>query len=144
MRPFLLEQHVEFFGNLTILYIGVASPSRYPVALAVSGQPGFIKAVSPTLMTVQPMQALQPGGRLLRTSLPQHSLRKQHCLDSMAIATSASFNRLLKSVARCPLVHAYALQEKFVMVRQGGSRLSWIDFVSTAACTFKIFGNGTL
>lgn len=55
------EQHMEFFGTLSLVYVGVADTAGRPVALVLVGDPGFMQPLSPTALTIRPRQRLSPG-----------------------------------------------------------------------------------
>ena len=53
IRPFLTDQHRRFFAGLPVLFAAVADPAGWPVATALTGEPGFL--------TTPDEQSLQVG-----------------------------------------------------------------------------------
>jgi len=52
IRPFMPDQHREFFAGLPYLFIATADRQGWPVASVVSGAPGFVQSPDPTTLAV--------------------------------------------------------------------------------------------
>jgi len=52
MRPFMPDQHREFFAGLPYLFIATADPTGWPVASVLSGQPGFVQSPDPMTLHI--------------------------------------------------------------------------------------------
>ena len=52
MRPFMPDQHREFFAGLSYLFIATADAAGWPVASVLSGQPGFVQSPDPVTLRI--------------------------------------------------------------------------------------------
>ena len=52
IRPFMPDQHREFFSCLPYLFIATADRRGWPVASLVAGAPGFVQSPDPTTLTI--------------------------------------------------------------------------------------------
>jgi len=57
IRPFMPDQHREFFAGLPYLFMTTADRRGWPVASLVTGAPGFVQSPDPTSLTI----AARPG-----------------------------------------------------------------------------------
>ncbi|SIQ36602.1 hypothetical protein SAMN05880561_102948 [Rhizobium sp. RU33A] len=53
LRPFLLDQHREFFPLLPFIAIGVVDPDGLPWATIRAGRPGFLHSPDPLLLAIE-------------------------------------------------------------------------------------------
>ncbi len=68
IRPFLPEQHRDFFANLPFLVVGSFDQQGWPWASLLVGKPGFIASPDPRSLTVD--AAPQPGDPLADAIVP--------------------------------------------------------------------------
>ena len=52
MRPFMPEQHRDFFAGLPYLFIATADAAGWPVASVLSGAPGFVQSPDPVTLRI--------------------------------------------------------------------------------------------
>jgi uncharacterized protein len=52
IRPFMPDQHREFFGQLRYLFVSVADPAGWPIATILTGAAGFVRATTPVTLHV--------------------------------------------------------------------------------------------
>ena len=52
MRPFMPEQHREFFPLLPYLFVATADEQGWPVASVLSGAPGFVQSPDPVTLRI--------------------------------------------------------------------------------------------
>lgn len=52
MRPYMPDQHREFFAGLPYLFIATADAAGWPVASVLSGQPGFVQSPDPVTLRI--------------------------------------------------------------------------------------------
>lgn len=52
MRPFMPDQHREFFAGLPYLFVATADAAGWPVASVLSGQPGFVRSPDPVTLRI--------------------------------------------------------------------------------------------
>lgn len=52
IRPFMPDQHRDFFAGLPYLFIATADRQGWPVASVVSGLPGFVHSPDPTTLSI--------------------------------------------------------------------------------------------
>jgi predicted pyridoxine 5'-phosphate oxidase superfamily flavin-nucleotide-binding protein len=52
IRPFMPDQHREFFAGLPYLFMATADRRGWPVASLVTGAPGFVQSPDPTTLTI--------------------------------------------------------------------------------------------
>lgn len=57
----MTEQHKDFYVHLPLLYVSVLDSTGHPVALVLTGEPGFVQPLSDTSASIQPMQTLNSG-----------------------------------------------------------------------------------
>jgi predicted pyridoxine 5'-phosphate oxidase superfamily flavin-nucleotide-binding protein len=71
IRPFMPDQHREFFGLLPYLFVATTNADGWPVATVLTGRPGFIQSPDPNTLTVaaSPRQG-EPGAELFTAGRP--------------------------------------------------------------------------
>ena len=52
MRPFMPDQHREFFAGLPYLFVATMDEQGWPVASVLSGQPGFVQSPDPVTLRI--------------------------------------------------------------------------------------------
>jgi len=52
MRPFMPDQHREFFAGLSYLFIATTDAAGWPVASVLSGQPGSVQSPDPVTLRI--------------------------------------------------------------------------------------------
>ena len=52
IRPFMPDQHRDFFAGLPYLFIATADRQGWPVASVLSGLPGFVHSPDPTTLSI--------------------------------------------------------------------------------------------
>jgi predicted pyridoxine 5'-phosphate oxidase superfamily flavin-nucleotide-binding protein len=52
LRPFMPDQHRDFFAGLPYLFIATADAAGWPVASVLSGQPGFVQSPDPVTLRI--------------------------------------------------------------------------------------------
>lgn len=68
IRPFMPDQHRNFFAGLPWLFAGLVDPQGWPLATVLTGEPGFASSPTPTTLSVQSLPAADdPAGIALRT-----------------------------------------------------------------------------
>ncbi|WP_165184987.1 pyridoxamine 5'-phosphate oxidase family protein [Caulobacter soli] len=71
IRPFMPDQHRDFFALLPYLFIATTDAEGWPVATVLTGQPGFIRSPDPTTLTVAALpRAGEPGAELFAAGRP--------------------------------------------------------------------------
>lgn len=68
IRPFLPEQHREFYASLPFLVVGSVDEQGWPWASLLTGKPGFIASPDPRSLTVDAVP--QPGDPLTDAIVP--------------------------------------------------------------------------
>ncbi len=111
IRPFLPEQHQQFFAQLPFLVVGGVDQSGWPWASILSGQPGFASSPDDTtlLMNAAPAPgdpikgALQPGSSLGVLGV-EITTRRRNRLNGRVKATGSSGIALSvdQSFGNCP------------------------------------------
>lgn len=71
IRPFMPDQHREFFALLPYLFVVTTDDEGWPVATVLTGRPGFIQSPDPTTLTVAALpRAGEPGAELFAEGRP--------------------------------------------------------------------------
>lgn len=71
IRPFMPDQHREFFGLLPYFFIATTDDDGWPVATVLTGQPGFIRSPDSNTLTVAALpRAGEPGAKLFVAGRP--------------------------------------------------------------------------
>ncbi|MDP1961791.1 MAG: pyridoxamine 5'-phosphate oxidase family protein [Reyranella sp.] len=52
MRPFMPDQHRDFFAGLPYLFVAAADAEGWPVASVLSGEPGFVHSPDPVTLRI--------------------------------------------------------------------------------------------
>ena len=71
IRPFMPDQHRDFFGLLSYLFIATIDADGWPIATVLTGKPGFIHSPDPVTLTVAARpRADEPGADRFRAGQP--------------------------------------------------------------------------
>jgi uncharacterized protein len=57
IRPFMPDQHRQFFEQLPYLFVSVPDENGWPLATILTGPPGFVHAPSPTVLRIDALAA---------------------------------------------------------------------------------------
>jgi predicted pyridoxine 5'-phosphate oxidase superfamily flavin-nucleotide-binding protein len=111
IRPFMPDQHREFFGLLPYLFVATVDEGGWPVATLLTGEPGFVSSPDPTTLDVRALpRAGEPGAELFRAGRPFGALgldfatRRRNRANGVIEAADARGLRLkvLQSFGNCP------------------------------------------
>jgi predicted pyridoxine 5'-phosphate oxidase superfamily flavin-nucleotide-binding protein len=69
IRPFMPDQHRQFFAQLPFVVIATTDDAGAPTATVLTGRPGFIQSPDPTTLTVA-AERDDPAGRRLTAGAP--------------------------------------------------------------------------
>jgi predicted pyridoxine 5'-phosphate oxidase superfamily flavin-nucleotide-binding protein len=111
IRPFMPDQHREFFGLLPYLFIATTDDRGWPTATVLTGQPGFIQSPDPNTLTLAALpRDGEPGAALFTAGRPFGALgldfatRRRNRVNG--VITAAGEGRLtldvLQSFGNCP------------------------------------------
>ncbi len=71
IRPFMPDQHREFFALLPYLFVATTDAEGWPVATVLTGPPGFVQSPDPVTLTVAARpRAGEPGAELFVAGQP--------------------------------------------------------------------------
>jgi len=71
IRPFMPDQHREFFGLLPYLFMATTDADGWPVATVLTGPPGFVRSPDPVTLTVAALpRAGEPGAEAFVSGRP--------------------------------------------------------------------------
>jgi predicted pyridoxine 5'-phosphate oxidase superfamily flavin-nucleotide-binding protein len=71
IRPFMPDQHRDFFALLPYLFIATTDTEGWPIATVLTGEPGFIQSPDSITLTVAATpRAGEPGADLFRRGRP--------------------------------------------------------------------------
>lgn len=111
IRPFMPDQHREFFGLLPYLFIATVDADGWPVATVLTGQPGFVRSPDPNTLTVAARpRAEEPGADLFAAGRPFGALgldfathRRNRANGLIAAAGEGGLTlEVLQSFGNCP------------------------------------------
>jgi predicted pyridoxine 5'-phosphate oxidase superfamily flavin-nucleotide-binding protein len=111
IRPFMPDQHREFFGLLPYLFVATTDEDGWPVATVLTGDPGFISSPDPTTLAVGALpREGEPGHNLFRAGRPfgalglDFSTRRRNRVNGVIEAADDEGLRLkvLQSFGNCP------------------------------------------
>jgi uncharacterized protein len=116
IRPFMVEQHREFFAHLSYLFVGVVDDEGWPLATVLTGEPGFVSTPDPTTLRiaaqpdfVDPVSAgFHEGGRIGVLGLDLVTRRRNRAngiiarvdADAISVAVEQSFGNCPKYIQR--------------------------------------------
>jgi predicted pyridoxine 5'-phosphate oxidase superfamily flavin-nucleotide-binding protein len=111
IRPFMPDQHREFFGLLPYFFIATTDDDGWPVATVLTGQPGFIRSPDSNTLTVAALpRAGEPGAKLFAAGRPFGALgldfatRRRNRVNGQITAAGQGGLTLevLQSFGNCP------------------------------------------
>ena len=111
IRPFMPDQHRDFFALLPYLFLATVDAEGWPVATVLTGEGGFVGSPDPTTLTVAAgPRAGEPGGELFRAGQPFGALgldfatRRRNRANGRIVAAGESglTLRVLQSFGNCP------------------------------------------
>jgi predicted pyridoxine 5'-phosphate oxidase superfamily flavin-nucleotide-binding protein len=116
IRPFMVEQHREFFAHLSYLFVGVVDGEGWPLATVLTGEPGFVATPDPTTLRIaaqpdsgDPASAgFHEGGRVGVLGLDLVTRRRNRAngiiarvdADAITVAVEQSFGNCPKYIQR--------------------------------------------
>jgi len=111
IRPFMPDQHRDFFARLPYLFVATVDADGWPVATVLTGEAGFIQSPDPTTLAVsaQP-RAQEPGAAFFRPGQPFGALgldlatrRRNRANGVIAKAGEGGLTlQVLQSFGNCP------------------------------------------
>ncbi|MGH1559179.1 pyridoxamine 5'-phosphate oxidase family protein [Caulobacter segnis] len=111
IRPFMPDQHRDFFALLPYLFVATVDAAGWPIATVLTGEPGFISSPDPTTLVVAAApRAGEPGHQQFRAGRPFGALgldfatRRRNRANGVIEAADAGGLRLkvLQSFGNCP------------------------------------------
>jgi predicted pyridoxine 5'-phosphate oxidase superfamily flavin-nucleotide-binding protein len=111
IRPFMPDQHREFFALLPYLFMATVDANGWPVATVLTGPPGFVKSPDPITLTVAALpRAGEPGAELFAAGRPFGALgldlatRRRNRANGLITAAGEGglTLRALQSFGNCP------------------------------------------
>ena len=134
IRPFLTDQHRNFFAQLPIVFATLADPVGWPVATALTGAPGFLSSLEEHLLRVaaQPGSAdparagLQNGAAIGLLGLDPVTRRRSRLNGTIKAVTEGGFAvSVRQSFGNCPQY----IQSRHIVASQGngGSAVERLD-----------------
>jgi predicted pyridoxine 5'-phosphate oxidase superfamily flavin-nucleotide-binding protein len=111
IRPFMPDQHREFFALLPYLFIATTDAEGWPVATVLTGPPGFIQSPDPNTLTVAALpREGEPGAELFAAGRPFGALgldfatRRRNRVNGLITAAGEGGLTLevLQSFGNCP------------------------------------------
>ncbi|SFK70172.1 pyridoxamine 5'-phosphate oxidase family protein [Caulobacter sp. UNC279MFTsu5.1] len=111
IRPFMPDQHREFFALLPYLFVATIDADGWPVATVLTGRPGFVQSPDPTTLTVAALPcANEPGAELFAAGRPFGALgldfatRRRNRANGLITAAGQGGLTLqvLQSFGNCP------------------------------------------
>ena len=111
IRPFMPDQHRDFFALLPYLFIATTDGEGWPVATVLTGSPGFVQSPDPNILTVAARPcADEPGAELFAAGRPFGALgldfatRRRNRANGLITAAGQDglTLRVLQSFGNCP------------------------------------------
>jgi uncharacterized protein len=111
IRDFMPDQHRLFFAQLPILFAGVADPSGWPVAAALTGAPGFISSPDERSLRIAALPApadpamtgVQPGAAIGLLGLDFATRRRNRANGVVSAVDGGGFTVAVRqSFGNCP------------------------------------------
>ena len=111
IRPFMPDQHQDFFASLPYFFFGALDAAGLPTASVLWGDPGFVSATSATELSIKPQQGipadmidvLQPGHEVGLLGLQMNSRRRNRVNGRLKAVSSSGFSvGVTQSFGNCP------------------------------------------
>lgn len=105
IRPFMPDQHREFFAMLPYLFIATADRRGWPVASVLSGAPGFVRSPDPTTLVVgaRPVDGVALDAEVGLLGLDLTNRRRNRANGRVVAMSDAVFNVAVRqSFGNCP------------------------------------------
>jgi predicted pyridoxine 5'-phosphate oxidase superfamily flavin-nucleotide-binding protein len=111
IRPFMPDQHREFFGLLPYLFVATVDDDGWPVATVLTGQPGFVQSPDPVTLTLAALpRSGEPGAGLFTAGRPFGALgldfatrRRNRVNGKITAAGEGGLTlQVLQSFGNCP------------------------------------------
>jgi predicted pyridoxine 5'-phosphate oxidase superfamily flavin-nucleotide-binding protein len=111
IRPFMPDQHRDFFALLPYLFIATTDGEGWPAATVLTGPPGFVHSPDPNILTVAALpRAGEPGAELFAAGRPFGALgldfatrRRNRANGLIAAAEQDGLTlQVLQSFGNCP------------------------------------------
>ncbi|WP_170552034.1 FAD-binding oxidoreductase [Ruegeria atlantica] len=111
IRPYMPDQHREFFGKLPFLVVGSVDPDGWPWASMISGRPGFIHSPHDRRLDVdvQPLPddpvrtALKPGAPIGVVGVELSTRRRNRMNATVGRVENGGFSLdVVQSFGNCP------------------------------------------
>ena len=139
IRPFMPDQHRQFFRQLPILYVAYMDEEGYPRATALAGKPGFLNSPDPKSLDVaalphpsDPLSGkLREGVRLGLLGLEMHTRRRNRLNATISLLTKGGFRLAVdQSFGNCP---QYILTRQFAFTEDPEAHRETVGVRSFAA-----------
>jgi uncharacterized protein len=125
VRPYMPDQHRQFFSQLPIVYVGHVDEQGWPWATALAGHPGFLTSSDPQILEVASIPSdhdplsigLKEGAKLGFLGLEMHSRRRNRLNATVSELSEVGFSVAVdQSFGNCP---QYIQTRAFEFVPQG-------------------------
>ncbi|MDP1839125.1 MAG: pyridoxamine 5'-phosphate oxidase family protein [Reyranella sp.] len=105
MRPFMPEQHREFFTGLPYLFVATMDEQGWPVASVLSGRPGFVRSPDPVTLHIEGVhdaEGLTAGRNIGLLGLDLTNRRRNRANGHVAAADAHGLTvRVAQSFGNC-------------------------------------------
>ena len=111
IRPYMPDQHREFFANLPLVYLGYADKDGWPVATVSHGGRGFVSSPDPKTLIIKQqshvadglLDQLSVGTSVGVLGLEMHSRRRNRLSGFIEEMTADELSlRVVQSFGNCP------------------------------------------
>ncbi len=111
LRPYLLDQHREFYPRLSFIVAGAVDADGFPLASLLTGAPGFVTSPNPTTLRIDALPdpadpldaALRPGAALGLLGIELPTKRRNRANGTLAARDANGFALSVEqSFGNCP------------------------------------------
>jgi predicted pyridoxine 5'-phosphate oxidase superfamily flavin-nucleotide-binding protein len=107
IRPFMPDQHRDFFASLPLLWVALPDADGAPLATVLAGEPGFIGSPDPQRLTIAALPAaplaLRRGAPIGLLGLEHHTRRRNRANGHVEGIGPEGFSvRVEESFGNCP------------------------------------------
>jgi predicted pyridoxine 5'-phosphate oxidase superfamily flavin-nucleotide-binding protein len=105
IRPFMPDQHREFFAMLPYLFIATADRRGWPVASVLTGTPGFVRSPDPTTLVIAapPVDGIAPEAEVGLLGLDLTNRRRNRANGRVVTVSDEGFAvEVRQSFGNCP------------------------------------------